>query len=447
MDGQTDKPMVICDNGLVVVGGQRGDADGRGANTKLVVNGDLEFSGGGSFKLTGFEFSTTTGATSRNIIRSKLDGSTRRALTFVHEIDENNDDEFARFDGEGKLGFGTDSPVANVHIYDTTTESIDLLKLQSSGDDKETGMLLYTNEGEGAYARGFSDATRGTTGLVMGVANNSTQTNCMHLIHTSNVGIGTPIPATKFHVFNGVARVESPSSNAIIELKTTTGISNIYSDTTGNVYIQPVTSDKTTFINSDLDITGNVAVGGNIDFTQIAVNLGGSPAQADIHTAGGTIFNSNQVSRKTYAHTFSVGAGDAKDIQILFDKGAFFAKIVAMLRRTDNSTVEDLSTMILEVHGGTGNASNPSLDVAVGTKNVFGGTNSYPWSSTVTTGQRGISIVPYNIDVARIYSYDISIELMSSCGGKVTKVTRNLTIPGNLDSGTGGQTEITTFTY
>lgn len=447
MDGQTDKPMVICDNGLVVVGGQRGDADGRGANTKLVVNGDLEFSGGGSFKLTGFEFSTTTGATSRNIIRSKLDGSTRRALTFVHEIDDSNDDEFARFDAEGKLGFGTDSPVANVHIYDTTTESIDLLKLQSSGDDKETGMLLYTNEGEGAYARGFSNATNGTTGLVMGVANNSTQTNCMHLIHTSNVGIGTPIPATKFHVFNGVARVESPSSNAIIELKTTTGISNIYSDTTGNVYIQPVTADKTTFINSDLDITGDVSVGGNIDFTRIAVNLGGSLPQTDVHTGGGIITSSNQVSRKTYAHTFSVAAGDAKDIQILFDKGAFFAKIVAMLRRTDGSTVEDLSTMILEVHGGTGDASNPTLDVAVGTKNVFGGTNSYPWSPTVTTGQRGISIVPYNIDVARIYSYDISIELMSSCGGKVTKVTRNLTIPGNLDSGTGGQTEITTFTY
>ncbi len=447
MDGQTDKPMVICDNGLVVVGGQRGDADGRGANTKLVVNGDLEFSGGGSFKLTGFEFSTTTGATSRNIIRSKLDGSTRRALTFVHEIDENNDVEFARFDAEGKLGFGTDSPVANVHIYDTTTESTDLLKLQSSGDDKETGMLIYTDDGEGGYLRGFSNATNGTTGLVMGVANNSTQTNCIHLIHSSNVGIGTHSPATKFHVFNGVARVESPSSNAIIEFTTTAGISNIYSDTTGNVYIQPVTASKTTFINSDVDITGDVAVGGNIDFTQIAVNLGGSPAQTDVHTGGGIIFNSNQVSRKTYAHTFSVGAGDAKDIQILFDKGAFFAKIVAMLRRTDGSTVEDLSTMILEVHGGTGDASNPSLDVAVGTKNVFGGTNSYPWSSTVTTGQRGISIVPYNIDVARIYSYDISIELMSSCGGKVTKVTRNLTIPGNLDSGTGGQTEITTFTY
>src|SRR6056300_16229 len=447
MDGQTDKPLVICDNGIVVVGGQRGDANGKGPNTKLVVNGDLEFSGGGSFSLTGFELSTTTGASSRNIIRSLLNGSTRRPLTFVHEIDSSNDDEFARFDEQGKLGFGTDSPTANVHIYDTTLESIDLLKLESNGDDKETGLLLYTNDGEGASIRGFSNAANGTTGFVMGVANNSTITNCMHLIHTSNVGIGTHSPASKFHVYDGIPRVESSSSSAIIDLVTTAGTSNIYADITGNVYIQPTTPLKTTFINSIVDITGDLSVDGTIDFTNIGVNLGGAVPEADIHTGGGVITSSSEVSRKTYAKTFSIGEGDAKDIQILFDKGAFFAKIVAMLRRTDGSTVEDLNTMILEVHGGTGDASNPSLDVAVGTKNVFGGTNSYPWSSVVTTGQRGISIVPYNVDSSRIYSYDISIELMSSCGGKVTKITRNLTIPGNLDTGTGGQSEITTFDY
>jgi hypothetical protein len=45
LDDQTDKPLIVCDNGLVVVGGQRSDADGRGANTKLVVNGDVEFEG------------------------------------------------------------------------------------------------------------------------------------------------------------------------------------------------------------------------------------------------------------------------------------------------------------------------------------------------------------------------------------------------------------------
>tara|TARA_B100001093_G_scaffold517318_1_gene598535 strand:- start:1244 stop:4465 length:3222 start_codon:yes stop_codon:yes gene_type:complete len=448
MDGQTDKPMVICDNGLVVVGGQRGDADGRGANTKLVVNGDLEFSGGGSFKLTGFEFSTTTGATSRNIIRSKLDGSTtRRALTFVHEIDDSNDDEFARFDTEGKLGFGTDSPVANVHIYDTTTESIDLLKLQSSGDDKETGMLLYTNEGEGAYARGFSNATNGTTGLVMGVANNSTQTNCMHLIHTSNVGIGTPIPATKFHVYDGILRVESSSSNAIIEFKTTTGSANIYSDTTGNVYINPITSSKTTIVNSDLEIVGDVSVGGNIDLgNQVAIGLSGDTASTDLEVGGGVITNSVEVSKKTYSKTFTTTAGNAKDIQLMFGAGAFYAKVTAILRRTDGSTVGDLSTMIIELQGGTGDESAPSLDLAIGTKNLFGGTNSYPWSPTITTGTRGISIEPYNTDNTRVYAYDIFVELISACGGKLTKITRSLNALGDLD-GTGGQTEIVSFTY
>lgn len=448
MDGQTDKPMVICDNGLVVVGGQRGDADGRGANTKLVVNGDLEFSGGGSFKLTGFEFSTTTGATSRNIIRSKLDGSTtRRALTFVHEIDDSNDDEFARFDTEGKLGFGTDSPVANVHIYDTTTESIDLLKLQSSGDDKETGMLLYTNDGEGAYARGFSNATNGTTGLVMGVANNSTQTNCMHLIHTSNVGIGTPIPATKFHVYDGILRVESSSSNAIIEFKTTTGSANIYSDTTGNVYINPITSSKTTIVNSDLEIVGDVSVGGNIDLgNQVAIGLSGDTASTDLEVGGGVITNSVEVSKKTYSKTFTTTAGNAKDIQLMFGAGAFYAKVTAILRRTDGSTVGDLSTMIIELQGGTGDESAPSLDLAIGTKNLFGGTNSYPWSPTITTGTRGISIEPYNTDNTRVYAYDIFVELISACGGKLTKITRSLNALGDLD-GTGGQTEIVAFTY
>jgi hypothetical protein len=211
MDGQTDKPLVICDNGLVVVGGQRSDADSRGANTKLVVNGDVEFAGGGSFKLTGIEFSTTSGASSRNIIRSLLDSTLRRSLSFVHEIDDSNDSEFARFDADGRLGLGTTEPSSNIHVYDTTSGNIDLLKLESGGTNKETGMLIYTDDGEGGYARGFSNSTNGTTGLVMGVANNSTQTNCIHLIHSSNVGIGTHSPATKFHVYDGVARVENSS--------------------------------------------------------------------------------------------------------------------------------------------------------------------------------------------------------------------------------------------
>jgi hypothetical protein len=448
MDGQTDKPLVICDNGLVVVGGQRSDADSRGANTKLVVNGDVEFAGGGSFKLTGIEFSTTSGASSRNIIRSLLDSTVRRSLTFVHEIDDVTDSEFARFDADGRLGLGTTEPSSNIHVYDTTSGNIDLLKLESGGTNKETGMLIYTDDGEGGYARGFSNSENGTTGLVMGVANNSTQTNCLHLIHTSNVGIGTHSPATKFHVYDGIPRVESSSSNAIVELKTTAGTANIYSDTTGNVYINPITSSKTTHINSDLEILGDVAVGGNIDLgNQVAIGLSGATASTDLEVGGGIITNSVEVSRKTYSKTFSVGEGLAKDIQLIFGPGAFYAKVTAILRRTDGSTVKDLSTMLLELQGGTGDASTSTLDVAIGTKNLFGGTNSYPWSPTVTTGIRGISITPYNIDGTRIYSYDIFVEVISACEGKLEKITRDLSAESDLDDGTGGQTEITTFDY
>jgi hypothetical protein len=459
MDGQTDKPLVVCDNGLVVIGGQRSDADARGANTKLVVNGNIEFAGGGSFKLTGFEFSTTTGASSRNIIRSLLDSTVRRPLTFVHEIDDSTDSEFARFDGDGRLGLGTESPSSNIHVYDTTPGDVNIMRLQSIGDDKQTNLLIYTNDGEGGFVRGFSNIDNKTTGLCLGVANNSTITSSIHLVNTSNVGVGTPTPARQFHVVDhrdpalgltGVMRVESISSNASIELTTIGGNSNIYSDTTGNVYIQPSQVGRpSVIIKGSTDITGDLQVEGNIDFNTIGIGLGGLEPSTDLEIGGGSIIGSNEVSRKTYSKTFSIGEGLAKDIQLIFDTGAFYAKIVAMLRRTDDSTTKDLSTMVLEIHGGSGDELTPSdIDVAVGTKNIFGGTNIYPWSPTVTTGTRGISIVPYSIASARIYSYDISVELMTSCGGKLTKITRD--IGGDttkLDDGNGGDTEITTFDY
>jgi hypothetical protein len=445
LDGQSDKPLVICDNQIVVIGGQRSDADSRGANTKLVVNGDIEFGGGGSFKLTGFEFSTSD--LGYNIIRSKLDGSTRRPLTFVHELDDENDEEFARFDGPGRLGIGTISPSSNIHVYNSDTSSADLLRLESPGANKETGLLLYTNSGEGGYVRGFSNSVNGTTGIIMGVANNSTQTNCIHILHTSNVGIGTNNPTSHLHVYNGVTRLEELTSNSILEFKTTAGISNIYSDTTGNVHISPCATDATVFLKGDADIQGDLLVNGNIDLSFVKIGLPSEEATTDLQTGGGTIINKSEVARKTYAKSFSIAAGDAKDIQIIFNNGAFFAMITAILRRTDDDTVVDVSTLSLGVQGGTGDESQSTVDVAVGENNIFGGTNNYPWSSTITTGKRGISITPYNVDNVREYTYDIFIELTSACNGGVTKITRALLDEADLDDGTGGATEITSFSY
>ena len=442
----TNIAMSIAPNGVVVIGGT--DSTISGNNTKLKINGDIEFGSGGTFVITGMSFLTTSGVSSRNIIRSTADSTVRRPITFTHKVGEEVDSEFARFDGDGRLGLGTEAPSSNIHIYDTTPGNVDLLRLESVGDNKETGVLLYTGDGEGGYARGFSNTTNGTTGLVMGVANNSTQTNCLHLIHTSNVGVGTAAPATKFHVYDGTPRIESSSSIAIIEFKTTAGTTNIYSDTTGNVYINPLSTSKTTIINSDLKTTGDVTVGGNIDLgNQVAIGLSGALASTDLEVGGGMITNSTQVACKRYSQTFSIDTYAAKDIQLIFGTGAFYAKVTAILRRTDDSTVKDLSTMILELQGGTGDGTASTLDVAIGTRNVFGGTNSYPWSPTVTTGIRGISIVPYNIDGTRKYSYDVFVELVSACDGALEKITRDLTSVANLDDGTGGETEIATFSY
>jgi hypothetical protein len=442
----TNIAMSIAPNGIVVIGGT--DPTVSGDNTKLKVNGDIEFGGGGSFIIEGISFLTTADVPSINIIRNISDSLVRRPLTFTHKDGLADEVEFARFDADGRLGFGTTAPSSNIHVYDTTPGNMDLLRLESVGTNKETGMLLYTGDGEGGYVRGFSNTTNGTTGLVMGVANNSTQTNCLHLIHSSNVGVGTAAPATKFHVYDGIPRVESSSSNAIIEFTTTAGSANIYSDTTGNVYINPITSSKMTYINSDLRTTGDVFIGGNIDLgNQVAIGLGGDTASTDLEVGGGIITNSLEVSRKTYSKTFSVGEGVAKDIQLIFGTGAFYAKVTAILRRTDGSTVKDLSTMLLELQGGTGDGSTSTLDVAIGTKNLFGGTNSYPWSPTVTTGIRGISITPYNVDGTRIYSYDIFVELVSACNGVLQKITRDLSSETDLDNGQGGETEIVAFTY
>lgn len=458
-DGQSFFPLTITDEqnpGIVVIGGNGDTAKNRGSGTKLVVNGDIEFDGGGSFKLSGLEFATSD--LGYNIIRNVLDGATRRPLTFVNEVTSLLDAEFARFDVDGRFALGTTSPTSNIHVYDTTPGDVDIMRLQSIGDDKQTNVLLYTNEGEGGIIRGFSNIENKTTGLALAVANNSTITTCINIVNTSNVGVGTPSPARQFHVVDhrlgglgltGVMRVESITSNASVELTTTGGNSNIYADTTGNVYIQPSSPDEpVTFIQSDLSIEGALAVGGNIDFSLIAVGLGGRVAATDLEIGGGSIIGSNEVSRKTYSKAFSIGAGDAKNIQIMFGQGSFYAKITAILRRTDGSTVGDLSTLVLHVQGGTGDASQPALDVAIGETTIFGdNTNAYPWDPIMDTGQRGISISPLNTSTLREYSYDCFIELTTACGGKVTKITRDLTQPERLDSGLGGQTDMTTFDY
>ena len=420
-------PLLITPNGRVVIGGTDTSENEAGvdSSTKLIVGGNIVFTGGGSLQVAGIEFETTTGGgASINKIRSALDGATRRPMTFTHQVTAISDEEYARFDDVGRLGIGTDAPTSNLHIYSSTTDNVNMLRLESPGVNKHTGMLIYTNAGEGGFIRGFSDTDNATTGLVMGVANNTILTNCIHVIQTSNVGIGTDAPDTKFHVYNGTTRIEHPSSNAMIEFKTIGGTSNILSDTTGNVYINPLNThivlNSNTIVDGALQITGAIDLG-----DAVAINLGGESANTALHVNGGVITNSDQVACKKYSNTFTRIAGESNDIQLQFGDSAFYAKVIAVAREIGTSNVSNMSTMILELQGGTHDGTTSSVDIAIGTKNIFGGTNDFPWSSTVTTGINGVLFAPYLSTASIIYSFDLSVELTTSRNGKLLGIYTN----------------------
>ena len=417
----TNLAMSIAPSGLVIVGGT--DASVSSAATKLKVNGDIEFAAGGSFIITGLAFLTTNDNPSLNIIRSISNSTVKRPLTFTHKVGEATEVEYARFDGSGRLGIGTKSPDSNVHLYDSRTTDLDMLKLESPGTNKKTGILLYTTDNYGGYVRGFRNSTHTTSGITIGATNNSTDADGLHIVHTSNVGVGTVNPMTKFHVYDGVARVEHSSSNAIVEFKTTGGASNIYGDTLGNVYVQPLSTE--TFVESNLTIRNDLTVQGAIDFgNEVAIGLDGATANTSLHVNGGIITNSDGVADKKYSDTFTLTAGQGKDVTLTFANGAFYAKCVMMLRET--ATVSNLSTMILEIQGGTSNGTTSSQAIAIGTKNMFGGTNAYPWSPTVTTTANKVTVLPAaGASSGRSFVYDIHVELLSSVNGKLTTIKFN----------------------
>jgi hypothetical protein len=412
--------------------------------TTLFVNGGVEFVPGQKMNFGNMDiYALSDGGRFETI---GVDGDMRFQNKATAGTSELNATEAIRIKSTGLVGVGTATPDTNLHIYSGVTSDIDVLKLESPGTNTKTGIRLNTNDGYGGYVRGYT--TSGTThGIVVGGMNNGAEADGLHVIHTSNVGVGTSAPAAKFHVYNGVARVESTtSSNAIIEIKTTGGVSNIYGDVSGNVYIDPYSNEM--IINSNLEITGDLSIDGKIDLgNQVAVDLGGAEANTALHVGGGFISGSNEVACKRYSKTFNRIDGQSKDIQLRFGDGSFYAKIVAILRRRDGvpTPVREMSTLVLEVQGGTHDGStSPVLDevITIGTKNLFGGDTNYPWSSDVTVGRKGIIIKPSDPTSDRQYSYDIHVELISSKGGKLVGLYTQ-----NPEVDDFGGTILQTYTY
>ena len=436
----------------VLVGVNNPEEDPSTGDSKLFINGGFEFPKDQKIITGSMDIFSTSTTPSRAVIET-VENTALTIRNRVSAVSGSNAIELFRIQSSGLVGVGTVSPDTNVHVYSALTTDVDMLKLESPGTNKKTGISLNTNDNYGGYVRGFSNTQHSIHGTVLGAVNNSVEVDGIHIIDSGNVGIGTVNPSEHFTVYGGTTRIEHPTSNAILEFKTTSGVSNIYGDVSGNVYIDPYSNEM--IINSNLAITGDLSIDGKIDLgNQVAVDLGEATANTALHVGGGFISGSNEVACKRYSKTFSIATGSGQDVQITFQPQTFYAKIVAQLRET--SDVDNVSTMILEVQGGTHNGTAPSVDIAIGTKNMFSGLNLYPWSSAVVTGTRSVQIAPYITDgkfypsgvstqeTGRNYTYDIFVEVVSGVGGGVKHFTHNI---GNspsvtLDNGGGGNTNL-----
>ena len=443
--------LFITTQGQVLVGTTNANDINKTASTKLFVNGGVEFAQGQSINFAaagdgskaldvfalsdGGRFETTGAIDIRFQNKATINTPANQAV------------EAVRIKNTGLVGFSTGSPDTNVHIYSGMTTDVDVLKLESPANSgtKKTGIILRTDDNYGGYVRGFSDSTHSVHGTVIGATNNGTDGDGIHVIHTSNVGVGTVNPSEHFTVYNGASRIQHATSNAIMQFATTTplnalAVSNIYGDVSGNVYVDPHSNEM--IINSNLEVTGDLNIDGKIDLgNQVAIGLGGVAATTDLQIGGGLITGSSNVACKRYSQTFELGSTKAKMVRLLFDHSSFYARIVCMLRKRDNKnlagntvvtgepTNRDQSTMVLEIQGGTHDGSTTAADelITVGTKNLFGGDSDYPWNPNIIVGKKGIIVKPANTNSGREYSYDIHVELMTSRGGRLKTIRNNVT--------------------
>jgi len=140
--------------------------------------------------------------------------------------------------------------------------------------------------------------------------------------------------------------------------------------------------------------------------------IGTTSPGTKLEVHGGTIINSDAVSRKTYSRTGTIANGTTAanaQISIGFAPEIFSAKITAHVVESPT----EMSTMTIDVGGGH-RTGGVGLSIIEGPINIFGHTNDNPWDATsITSDVRTVKFRPtktFNVEGM----YNIFVEYISS---------------------------------
>jgi len=252
-----------------------------------------------------------------------------------------------------------------------------------------------------------------------------------------NVGIGNTAPDHNLSVGSNLY-VEDTGSNVLVIDGNASINSTLF---LGAVEISPaytleevtgqgnVTSNVIQFTNADVGLvaTGNVEaarfIGDGSHLTGLVTDLQSVVDNGNVSSnvvqftnanvgavfTGGIVINDGSYKCKHYAYSNVSVPTNFANVAMTFASNVFHAKITAQLTHGN----EEVSTMTLDVQGGTRDGTTSSLNIASGPGSVFGHNNTKPWSMSVGTTPTKVILEPSSTGTSA-YGVDVYIEYKSS---------------------------------
>jgi hypothetical protein len=340
----------------------------------------------------------------------------------------------------GSVGIANTNPTCDLAIgsnvcFNDTSSNV----LTIEGNISAHRITLDSIQIASIYALEYVTQTGNTTSNTIEFTNESTG-----LVTTANVGIANSNPIHTLDVASNLW-VDDVGSNVLyvngnvhmagaqVTTDGKVGISNTNPQhdlsVASNLYVED-TGSNVLVVHGDASFGSTITLGavqitaaytleevtGEGNVTSNVIQFTNS--NVGIISSGGIIINKDAYACKHYAYSNVNVPTNFSNVSMTFASNVFHAKITAQLTHGN----EEVSTMILDVQGGTRDGSTSSLNIATGPGSVFGNTNTKPWNGLVSTTPTKVILEP-SATGTTVYGVDLYIEYKSSSSeGKLESI-------------------------